>query len=75
LVWDLRANTGEFSRFLLDLTNPSPALGWRHRERAAFAERGPAHIVLGWPSSTTLPSPTTFLCRSRPISSPTSVSG
>jgi len=82
LVFDLGANTGEFSRLagkkgikvasfdidplaveknyldcksnseknilplLLDLTNPSPALGWAHRERASFMERGPADMVL-----------------------------
>lgn len=31
---------------LLDLTNPSPALGWAHAERMALTERGPAGIVL-----------------------------
>jgi len=31
---------------LMDLTNPSPALGWAHRERMAFLERGPADAVL-----------------------------
>ncbi len=30
----------------LDLTNPSPALGWNHRERESFRERGPADLVL-----------------------------
>ncbi len=30
----------------LDLTNPSPALGWANRERASFSERGPADMVL-----------------------------
>lgn len=29
----------------LDLTNPSPALGWAHRERYAFTQRGPADMV------------------------------
>jgi hypothetical protein len=29
-----------------DLTNPSPALGWRVRERAALADRRPADLVL-----------------------------
>jgi ribosomal protein L11 methylase PrmA len=37
-------------RFLLplviDLTNPSPAVGWAHRERDALVERGPAKAVL-----------------------------
>ena len=31
---------------LLDLTNPSPAIGWANQEREAFAARGPAHMVL-----------------------------
>ncbi|MBE0564852.1 MAG: SAM-dependent methyltransferase [Krumholzibacteria bacterium] len=31
---------------LLDLTNPSPALGWDHAERASLLERGPAGCVL-----------------------------
>jgi hypothetical protein len=31
---------------LLDLTNPSPALGWANRERDSFGERGPADLVL-----------------------------
>jgi hypothetical protein len=31
---------------LLDLTNPSPAIGWANRERDAFNQRGPADMVL-----------------------------
>ena len=31
---------------VLDLANPSPALGWAHRERASLLERGPADTVL-----------------------------
>lgn len=31
---------------LLDLTNPSPSLGWANRERDSFASRGPADLVL-----------------------------
>ena len=31
---------------VLDLTNPSPSLGWRHRERQSLAERGPADCVM-----------------------------
>ena len=31
---------------LLDLTNPSPAMGWAHRERMSLAERGPVDVVL-----------------------------
>jgi len=30
---------------LLDLTNPSPALGWANRERASFTRRGPVDMV------------------------------
>ena len=81
-VWDLGANTGEFSLLaaragatvvalesdpssveaayrhvvehgveqvlplVMDLTNPSPGLGWAHTERQSLAERGPADLVL-----------------------------
>jgi len=31
---------------VLDLTNPSPALGWAHRERSSLVERGPADVVM-----------------------------
>lgn len=31
---------------LLDLTNPSPALGWENRERDAIIDRGPASLIL-----------------------------
>ena len=31
---------------LLDLTNPSPDIGWQNRERIAFMKRGPADTVL-----------------------------
>lgn len=31
---------------VLDLTNPSPGLGWAHRERMSLVERGPADLVL-----------------------------
>lgn len=30
---------------VLDLTNPSPALGWHNRERESLGERGPADLV------------------------------
>jgi hypothetical protein len=30
---------------VLDLTNPSPALGWHNRERESLEERGPADLV------------------------------
>lgn len=31
---------------LLDVTNPSPAIGWALRERMSLAERGPADLVM-----------------------------
>jgi len=31
---------------VLDLTNPSPGLGWENRERMSLIERGPADLVL-----------------------------
>jgi hypothetical protein len=31
---------------VLDLTNPSPAIGWSNRERDSFLQRGPADAVL-----------------------------
>lgn len=31
---------------LLDLTNPSPSIGWANRERESFGSRGPADMVL-----------------------------
>ena len=31
---------------VLDLTNPSPALGWHNRERRSLGERGPVDVVL-----------------------------
>jgi ribosomal protein L11 methylase PrmA len=31
---------------VMDLTNPSPALGWENRERMSLLERGPADAVL-----------------------------
>ncbi len=31
---------------VLDLTNPSPAIGWFNEERSAFFERGPADLVM-----------------------------
>lgn len=31
---------------LLDLTNPSPGIGWENRERASFMARGPADAVM-----------------------------
>jgi hypothetical protein len=31
---------------IMDLTNPSPALGWENRERMSLLERGPADLAL-----------------------------
>ena len=31
---------------MLDLTNPSPGIGWGNQERASLIERGPADAVL-----------------------------
>jgi ribosomal protein L11 methylase PrmA len=31
---------------VIDLTNPSPALGWAHRERESLLERGPVDLVM-----------------------------
>lgn len=81
-VWDLGANTGEFSRvasaleiptvafdidpgavqqnylqvkenkekhllpLCMDLTNPSPGLGWHNQERESMQERGPVDLVM-----------------------------
>jgi hypothetical protein len=81
-VWDLGANTGDFSRLaagtgastiafdadpaavelnyrqsvaddeerilplVMDLTNPSPSLGWGLRERMSLVDRGPADVLL-----------------------------
>jgi hypothetical protein len=30
---------------VLDLTNPSPAIGWHNRERESLGQRGPADMV------------------------------
>ncbi len=40
-----RGDTGLLP-LLLDLTNPSPALGWAHSERMSLVERGPADTVM-----------------------------
>lgn len=31
---------------VMDLANPSPAIGWAHEERASLVQRGPADLVL-----------------------------
>ncbi|MBW3621055.1 MAG: SAM-dependent methyltransferase, partial [Actinobacteria bacterium] len=37
---------GEVLPLVLDLANPSPALGWANEERASVGERGPVDLVL-----------------------------
>jgi hypothetical protein len=37
---------GNLLPLLLDLTNPSPAIGWANRERDSLGARGPADMVL-----------------------------
>ena len=39
-------NTENLLPLLLDLTNPSPSIGWANEERDSFAARGPADMVL-----------------------------
>jgi len=34
------------SSLWMDLSNPSPGLGWAHRERESLADRGPAELVM-----------------------------
>ena len=41
------SNQGDLLPLVLDLTNPSPSLGWENRERDSFLQRGPADVVLG----------------------------
>jgi ribosomal protein L11 methylase PrmA len=41
-----KANEQNVLPLLLDLTNPSPAIGWANRERDSLTERGPADLVL-----------------------------
>jgi ribosomal protein L11 methylase PrmA len=41
-----RTKQPNFLPLRMDLTNPSPALGWAHGERQSFMERGPADVVM-----------------------------
>ena len=44
---DLRENDrGDLLPLVVDLSNPSPALGWAHQERASLAQRSSADVVL-----------------------------
>ena len=36
-----------FLPLILDLTNPSPGLGWAHKERQSLIDRGPVDAVMG----------------------------
>ncbi len=41
-----RAKEENLYPLVMDLTNPSPALGWAHAERQSLMERGPVDLVL-----------------------------
>lgn len=38
--------TAAFLPLVQDLANPTPALGWAHRERMSLVQRGPAEVVM-----------------------------
>ena len=40
------ASDQHFLPLVMDLTNPSPSLGWHHQERDALLSRGPAHTIM-----------------------------
>lgn len=42
----IKNNENKILPLLLDLTNPSPAIGWENRERDSLIERGPADTVM-----------------------------
>ena len=42
----VRAGETNLLPLLIDLTNPSPNVGWENQERMSILERGPAHMVL-----------------------------
>ena len=42
----VRGSGAEILPLVMDLRNPSPALGWAHRERMSLVERGRADLVL-----------------------------
>jgi hypothetical protein len=42
----VKKGCGGILPLVMDLTNPSPGLGWAHRERQSLVERGPADTVL-----------------------------
>jgi ribosomal protein L11 methylase PrmA len=44
--WCVERGERHLLPLVLDLTNPSPALGWAHTERMSLVERGPAGMAL-----------------------------
>jgi len=42
----IRGSGSNVLPLVMDLRNPSPALGWAHQERMSLVERGPADVVL-----------------------------
>ncbi len=44
-MWSPAARVG-FLPLVLNLANPSPALGWDHTERDSLLDRGPADLVM-----------------------------
>lgn len=45
-ITDIKLKETNILPLKIDLANPSPALGWGHKERMSFMERGPADAVL-----------------------------
>jgi hypothetical protein len=41
-----KTKQANFLPLRMDLTNPSPSLGWAHVERASMADRGPADMIM-----------------------------
>src|SRR4029079_19701664 len=41
-----KAKQANFLPLRMDLTNPSPSLGWAHGERGSLADRGPADTIM-----------------------------
>ena len=41
-----QARANSLLPLVIDLTNPSPALGWAHQERSSLVERGPAELIV-----------------------------
>jgi ribosomal protein L11 methylase PrmA len=42
----IRNGNGRLLPLVMDLANPSPGIGWHHRERKSLMDRGPADVVL-----------------------------